>query len=158
MLGCDFLTPGDCTDDYGMSTTPFENTGMHGHVGNYYNWSAAALSNDSSSISNAYQEHTATPQNSVCPKGWRLPKGFNSDEFKDMFNSNNLGSRENEAPVYLVRSGSIRNSSLYGGDNGNWWTQDKPWDFNINENRSGYYAGTGQGYSKYGYTVRCIAR
>ncbi|MBR3052092.1 hypothetical protein IKG60_00540 [Candidatus Saccharibacteria bacterium] len=43
----------------------------HAHIGNYYNWTAAIASNDSTAISNRY----ATTSNSICPKGWRLPTG-----------------------------------------------------------------------------------
>ena len=41
----------------------------HYHAGNYYNWTAAIASNNSSSLTTQY---TNAP-NSICPKGWRLP-------------------------------------------------------------------------------------
>ena len=46
----------------------------HYHVGNYYNWSAAVASNDTSSITTQY----ATANDSICPAGWRLPTGRTS--------------------------------------------------------------------------------
>ena len=44
----------------------------HYHVGNYYNWSAAVASNDTSSTKT---DLTVMPD-SICPKGWRLPNGL----------------------------------------------------------------------------------
>lgn len=41
----------------------------HYHVGNYYNWTAAIASNDSSEYTEDYQNVTT----SICPAGWRLP-------------------------------------------------------------------------------------
>ena len=46
----------------------------HYQVGNYYNWAAAIASNDASNITAKY----AVAENSVCPAGWRLPKGLTS--------------------------------------------------------------------------------
>ena len=46
----------------------------HYHVGNYYNWSAAVASNDTSSISSNY----TSANDSICPAGWRLPAGRTS--------------------------------------------------------------------------------
>ncbi|MBR2840090.1 hypothetical protein IKE82_02055 [Candidatus Saccharibacteria bacterium] len=57
----------------------------HYHVGNYYNWSAAVASNDTSSITT---DLTVMPD-SICPKGWRLPNGLtstNGDEIITEFN------------------------------------------------------------------------
>ncbi|MBR2855746.1 hypothetical protein IKE99_02265 [Candidatus Saccharibacteria bacterium] len=57
----------------------------HYHVGNYYNWSAAVASNDTSSI---HDDLTVMPD-SICPKGWRLPNGLtgtNGNEIITEFN------------------------------------------------------------------------
>ncbi|MBR2855323.1 hypothetical protein IKE99_00015 [Candidatus Saccharibacteria bacterium] len=57
----------------------------HYHVGNYYNWSAAVASNDTSGISD---DLTVMPD-SICPKGWRLPNGLtgtNGNEIITEFN------------------------------------------------------------------------
>ena len=46
----------------------------HESLGNYYNWTAAIASNDSSSFTTStYDNIASNPQNSICPKGWRLP-------------------------------------------------------------------------------------
>jgi hypothetical protein len=41
--------------------------GMHWQVGNYYNWSAAVASNDTSTMTMG-----SVAPDSICPKGWRL--------------------------------------------------------------------------------------
>ena len=48
----------------------------HYHAGNYYNWSAAVASNDTSEMTEPY----SNASDSICPKGWRLPNGNNSSE------------------------------------------------------------------------------
>ena len=47
----------------------------HYHVGNYYNFAAAVASND---IENATLTNRSVMGNSICPAGWRLPKGQTS--------------------------------------------------------------------------------
>ena len=49
--------------------TPYADNGTHGHVGNYYNWSAAVATNNASQYG-----HMQNAPNSICPAGWRLPK------------------------------------------------------------------------------------
>ena len=51
-----------------------DGTCAHYHVGNYYNWSAAVASNDTSSITTQY----TTAPDSICPAGWRLPESRTS--------------------------------------------------------------------------------
>ena len=45
------------------------------HLGNFYNWSAAIASNDSSSIT------SGTVEQSICPSGWTLPIGGYYSDF-----------------------------------------------------------------------------
>ena len=51
--------------------------GVHNRVGNYYNWSAAVASNDTS----AMEEKFANAEGSICPAGWGLPKNANADSY-----------------------------------------------------------------------------
>ncbi len=60
----------------------------HYHIGNYYNWSAAVASNDTGAWGDSYSDGSnAMPYfqaaNSICPKGWRLPKGLSGDDASD---------------------------------------------------------------------------
>ena len=111
----------------------------HYHVGNYYNWSAAVASNNTGSITAQY----TTADNSICPKGWRLPKGLTNpdgtvtqSEFNkllsaqgvangtDLAGSTNVGYTSagwgrinttgvNGDPLYFVRSGLVDDTTLY---------------------------------------------
>ena len=61
------------TVPYSASKTDSTETG-HASLGNYYNWTAAIASNNSASLNqNTLNDITKNPQNSICPKGWRLP-------------------------------------------------------------------------------------
>ncbi|MBQ3353043.1 hypothetical protein IJG89_01680 [Candidatus Saccharibacteria bacterium] len=57
-----------------------DGTCPHYHVGNYYNWSAAVASNDTSTITANY----TTAPDSICPAGWRLPTGKTSNTSTDL--------------------------------------------------------------------------
>ncbi|MBR0468054.1 hypothetical protein IJJ53_04140 [Candidatus Saccharibacteria bacterium] len=60
-------TPASATKTDGLDTG-------HESLGNYYNWTAAIASNDSSALTTSTYNNVAdNPQNSICPKGWRLP-------------------------------------------------------------------------------------
>ena len=107
-----------------FSTTPYASNGTHGHVGNYYNWTAAIASNDSDGINSGSQ------QNSVCPKGWMLPVNGKYGTLNDIYNDAHTGAGEQGwdsglfgAPLYLIRAGDISGSLLhYSGYNGLYWS------------------------------------
>ena len=52
----------------------------HYHAGNYYNWTAAVASNDSSDM----QEMNINAPYSICPAGWTLPEGL--EDFNNPYN------------------------------------------------------------------------
>ena len=104
----------------------------HYHAGNYYNWTAAIASNNSSSLTTQY----ANAPNSLCPAGWRLPIAINANqsiyEFGELlyeqgiiatktstsYAGNGLNNIR-KSPLYLIRGGfidggSIKLSSSYG--------------------------------------------
>ena len=79
----------------------------HYHIGNYYNWTAAVASNDTSTWGNDY---TGMPYydaaNSICPKGWRLPEGLSgSDSSVD----SNLTEFNRLALAYGITTGRTTN-------------------------------------------------
>ena len=49
----------------------------HYHIGNYYNWTAAIATNDSSDVDYTYDDETGDYDleiyQSICPTGWALP-------------------------------------------------------------------------------------
>ena len=61
----------------------------HKYVGNYYNYTASIASNNSTGISDRY----ATADNSICPKGWRLPDGpdgTNGSDYNTLLSDANI--------------------------------------------------------------------
>ena len=157
---CNYLTT---TCDH-FATTPYDLNGEHGHVGNYYNWSAAVASNDTSATTAAGTDINT----SICPKGWRLPHGYQSTQGNDFATLNTAygGATNSDSvllanPLFFVRGGYVRSGSLNSSANvGLYWSSTA---------YSATYAGNlyfGSGYvlpSNYdtrynGFSVRCLAR
>ena len=111
----------------------------HFHVGNYYNWTAAVASNNSVRADVNY----AMADNSICPKGWRLPiadsNGSSIYEFGDLLYAYDIiqtrtgypanyqsGGFEKvrKSPLYFVRSGNIggRNTLYFPGVYSYYWS------------------------------------
>ena len=153
----------------------------HYHVGNYYNWTAAAASNNSTNIST----DNSRAANSICPKGWRLPNTSTTNneynEFGKLFyqsqmitspsnGSNSITYQENglnsirSNPYYFVRPGYVNGNSTLtnSGINGYYWSS------TINSNNGAYDLLVGNNnlspanrsfYGRVsGFSVRCIAR
>ncbi|MBR3353569.1 hypothetical protein IKG49_03195 [Candidatus Saccharibacteria bacterium] len=160
--------------------TGTSNNGTHGHVGNYYNWSAAVAMNDTSSYSSStYANPANNPQNSICPAGWRLPTitsaspAYETEGSKDEFTrlaklyagysgNTSLSSAGLEAsPLFFVRGGAIYTSSLNNsGNRARYWSSsvaDSPnaYDFYFSATRF-YYPSTLDRF--YARSVRCLAR
>lgn len=97
----------------------------HGKSGNYYNWTAAIASNNSSSHTNG------VAANSICPKGWRLPNteayefskllyayGVTKDDKNSSGYATDGFSKRSAAPIYFIGFGTIyyyNGSFLYSG-------------------------------------------
>ena len=102
----------------------------HYHVGNYYNWTAAIASNNSSSYSTA----RTIAMDSICPKGWRLPTTI-SNEFGVLLAAQNILDSSSDTsysidgfnlirhqPLYFSRSGYIDAVLIESGNNGYYWS------------------------------------
>ena len=128
--------------------------------GNYYNWYSATAGNGT------YEKSSGNADGDICPKGWRLPTGGSSGEFKALNgvmgnDTSSLGSSNwRSFPNNFVYSGGWNGSSAGGrGDNGYYWSS------TANNNVFAYYLYLYSGYvypdnfnSKYfGYSVRCVA-
>ena len=164
-----------------FSTTPYASNGTHGHVGNYYNWSAAVASNDTSSYTTSTFDNIANnPPNSICPKGWRLPTvasqapdytvAGSKDEFSRLAYlyanyTGNIGIPSEgleRSPLYYSRSGNIHDSELYrAGGSGYGWSS------TVNTSVSIYFLGFessailpqhANSTRVTGYQIRCLAR
>ena len=123
-----------------FSNGPFDNNGMHGHVGNYYNWAAAIASNNASGYTSSTVGNVANnPQNSICPAGWRLPTittaapTYSSPNSKNefarliyLYNGNNYvtssSAKMEDAPLFFVRVGDAVHSLDSPGDIVTYWS------------------------------------
>ena len=73
--------------------------------GGFYNWYTATAGTGTYSMSSG---NTTV---SICPKGWRLPTGGNSGEFKTLYDNYPSNSALRSNPVNLTLSGNVRSSS-----------------------------------------------
>ncbi len=158
------------------SSTPYAVNGQHGHLGNYYNWSAAVASNDTSSYEYSTLSNTANnPQNSICPAGWRLPIMTNdasdpNNDFKylldqyDAIITTGDGQKDIRVvarPLYFLRAGRPNDGGMSSeGYLGNYWTSTvgSKWlsqylVFRTNNVDASYYE-----YRYLGLSVRCVVR
>ena len=150
-------------------------------VGNYYNWTAAIASNNSTNIGSTVGEIAS---NSICPKGWHLPNASQTDNVNNEFGRMLYGegitaalSNGNESvgyyddvtsfnklrsnPYYFVRSGTIDGGTLNDpGVYGLYWSS------TVSSSTYAYFlsfSGTviypGRNFDRYrGRSVRCVAR
>ncbi len=145
-------------------------------AGNYYNWTAAIASNNSSSLTTQY----ANAPNSICPKGWRLPIATNANqsvyEFGELLYQQGIittktstSYTENgfnnirKAPLWFVRGGLIRNIALINdGIYGVYWsstTSDSSHAYSLYFDKS-IVSPTNHNYDvrSDGRSLRCLAR
>ena len=155
----------------------------HNHAGNYYSWSAAVANNDASNMT----EQFSNAGGSICPAGWRLPTGRQSNG--DPLEGNELGTildsydilgdaikcgitcvyyeyadgglnKIRTAPLWLTRSASVYQGSLDGtGNYGGYWSS------TVYGSDSAFYLSFGSASIDpnsninryYGYPIRCLA-
>ena len=149
----------------------------HESLGNYYDWTAAIASNDSSSLtSNTRGNISNNPQNSICPKGWRLPTISNQSEMvagstnefarlNYLYNNGSTTSSFNLSiePLWFVMAGYVDSSSLLSKNSrGLYWSSTvigsvsaPNLDFSINGINPGSVA---LDRRLRGFSVRCLAR
>ena len=93
------------TVPYSANKTDDPETG-HMLLGNYYNWTAAIASNNSSSLTqNTLSDISNNPKNSICPKGWRLPTISNDI-------ASNIGSTNEFARLNYLYNNGLTNSGI----------------------------------------------
>ena len=133
----------------------------HYKIGNYYNFSAA---NAVSTLGAAYQTQYTVMPNSICPRGWRLPKGLTSDgstvtqsEFNKLLSAQGVASATDITggqwqsyasggfariqatgihgdPLYFVRSGYVNGTTLYYSSYNGYY-----WSSTVQSSTNGYY-------------------
>lgn len=149
----------------------------HNSLGNLYNWTVSIASNNSASVSGStFDNISMNPQNSICPKGWRLYTASNqSGSFTDstnefarlnyIYNSNKTDTDAGliSSPLYFTYPGYIRNNVLNKpNEMGVYWSSS-----NLNSLDAGrsYINSTevsinniSIGNRGSGFSVRCVAR
>lgn len=173
--GVVYINNGDGIDYF--ANAPFELNGMHGHVGNYYNWSAAVASNDTDGYTDSTLEDIDNnPQSSICPAGWRLPTVSSTSYEEDgsnnefarlvyLYNNNNYVTDSTAvleaSPLFFTRVGFAETNRL-----GNVAGTVTYWSSTVSSDSVAYmmsFSPVGVnpqnvGHRYYGYSVRCIAR
>ena len=148
-------------------------------AGNYYNWSAAIASNNSTDIGSTVGEIAS---NSICPKGWRLPNASQTDNVNNEFGrmlyqaeitakvsagNNSVGyatggfNKLRSNPYYFVRSGGIYGGTMFNPGVGGYY-----WSSTVSSSIHAYYLRFGgidiypaRNCDRYdGWPVRCVAR
>ena len=161
------------TVPYSASKTDNTETG-HDSLGNWYNWTAAIASNDSSSLTqDTISNISNNPKNSICPKGWRLPTISNQSETESgstnefarlnyLYNGNKTDTDAGliSQPVYFRKAGNIWSTSYANLNTGshNWsstyYNSTKAYEFYSSSSEVGK-----QNWDRLlGFSVRCVAR
>ena len=87
--------------------------------GGFYTWYTATAGTGTQDLDTQGQNTTA----SICPKGWRLPTGGDSGEFKTLYNNYNSSSVLRSNPVNFTLSGLAYHSSRRNqGSLGRYWS------------------------------------
>ena len=127
--------------------------------GGYYNWYTATAGTGTQSLST--DGHNTSV--SICPKGWRLPTGGNSNsDFKTLYNNYNSSSALRLAPMNLALSGSASSSSMSNQGSLGWYWSSTVYGsndaYNLALSSSSVYPSNDLNSKLNGFSVRCVAR
>lgn len=137
----------------GFSAYNTNNAYLDSTYGGYYTFytATAGWGTDSVESGNAPKD--------ICPRGWRLPTGGSSGEFRALYNNYNSAALMMGEPNFTL-SGSANNGSMYNqGGYGSFWSSTI---YDANNAQTLYLdsstANPGNGDNKYnGFSVRCVA-
>ena len=145
-----------------------QGTDQHYHLGNYYNWGAAVAMNDTSS----YTAQNTDVNQSICPKGWTLPKSGNittAGSFRNLVNQYNWASNSMtnpnmwSAPLYFPLAGYWYGSSGSGlvAYYGVFWSSvvySSYHAYYLYGNYNGTVESASNSFRDSGCSVRCVSR
>ena len=147
------MTPmADGTSNEAISGSTYN---AHYLVGNLYQWNAATAGAGGTITSQEADD-------SICPKGWKLPTSNNSNSgsFGGLVGSLN-STTITQAPYYFNPSGYVDSGSLvYAGDDGRYWSSTASSYTNSAHFFSFYSGGVNPSLSynrSSGFSVRCLA-
>ena len=143
--------------------------------GNYYTWSAAlanTISYDGLTATDADGKTSETVGTSLCPKGWKLPYGYNAyhgntsggfyyldSQLGGTTNNPALSTTWRSYPNNFLYSGEIYGSSFDRGYNGYYWSSSNKsyhQSFTFELSDEAVYPGDDQESKYSGLTIRCL--
>ena len=137
-------------------------SGIHYHIGNYYNWTAAVAMNDSS----AYTTDQQDVNQSICPAGWRLPTYSGDKSYQNLKDTQGLtagtgGSIQNNPTFFVYGDAWEGKFGNYFGYIGNYWSsvvKANYLSYRLYFISHGDVRPRDYYYRGYGLSVRCVAR
>lgn len=122
----------DCQALFKKAEDIIDDADLHYHVGNYYSWSAATVGSGDKLKTNG-----ASAEQSICPKGWKLPLSHSSNNsvagsFYNLLKKYGVQSTPSASggyaiyskPLYFVYSGFLNYGKIYyGGYIGGYWSR-----------------------------------
>ena len=125
--------------------------------GTYYSWRAVTAGTGTYSVA------SGNASASICPKGWKLPTGGSSNEFKTLYAKYNSPASIMATPVSLVRAGDRAGDTTFDqGAAGYYWTKaayNNGIAYSLRLMSSTVNPADDFWLNKfYGLTVRCIAK
>ena len=144
----------------------------HASLGNYYNWTAAIASNNSSSLTqNTLSDISKNPKNSICPKGWRLPTISNQSETlagstNEFGRLNHLYANVSLSPLSFAKYGYVVSSNLSAFRTVGLYISSTihsgsaVWGVSLSDDDKFYtdWWNISYGGRRGGYSLRCVAR
>ena len=120
--------------------------------GGYYNFYTATAGWGTTDVT------TGNSPKDICPKGWRLPTGGSSGEFKTLYNNYNSPALMQGEPNFTL-SGFVTSSVYSQGSRGDFWSStvsNANFAYSLNLNSSDVDPANFS-YRSLGFSVRCIA-
>ena len=124
--------------------------------GGFYTWAAATAGTGNATISTDSQNAPA----SICPKGWRLPTGGSTGEFRALYNNYNSVYAMTHGPAKFTLSGFKHPIMLMGGigQYGYYWSSTVKSDITAYSMGLSNTVSPDYSINRYsGFSVRCIA-
>ena len=149
------------TSDIGKTiesgTTTYGN--QHWHIGNYYNWTAAIATNDSSS----YVSKEQLIDHSICPAGWKLPSLSDDKSYEQLLSAQGNVDTHNikNPPIYFTYGGVWAGDTGSVGRSGHYWTnavRDFSGAYHLSSNIVSSVMPQDSYARSNGSFVRCVAR
>ena len=130
-------------------------------VGGYYNYCAASAGSYCYGNGTSYGTSSGNATEDICPKGWRMPTGGSSGEYKALYDNASYNTPANyRSALHLPLSGNFNNgSALNQGSYGFWWSSTRRGNddmYLLRADTSNIYPANNIGGRDNGFSVRCM--